>query len=65
MSERSLINSQNCKKLALRIAADLRPGWGPERVSGQFLDDLNIKVRNLITSAVMKHPTRGKTVRWF
>ena len=60
----TLINQQNCKKLALQFAQENRKGWMPTRVSQQFLDDLNTKVRLLITGAVMHHPTRGKTVQY-
>jgi len=42
----------------------MRLGWLPERVSKQFLDDLNTKVRNTITSAVTHHPTKGKTIKY-
>ncbi len=59
-----LINRKHCKEVALRIARDMRKGWLPERVSKVFLDDLNTKIRNTITSAVMHHPTKGKTVKY-
>lgn len=59
----TLINKKHCKEFVLQYAQDRRTGWKPERVSKKFLDDLNIKVRMLITGAVRKHPTKGKTVK--
>jgi len=64
MANSDLINRKHCKDFALRIAGDMRLGWLPERVSKQFLDDLNTKVRNAITSAVTHHPTKGKTIKY-
>jgi len=58
-----LINRSECKKFALRWAQENRRGWKPERVSKQFLDDLDTKVRMTIQSAVARHPTIGKTVK--
>jgi len=46
------------------MADDYRAGWDAKRVSKRFLDDLNIKVRNLIMGAVKRHPTRGKTIKY-
>ena len=59
----NLINYSHCKKFALQYANDHRLGWKPKQVSKQFLDDLNIKVRMLITGAIQKHPTKGKTIK--
>ena len=58
----SLINRKACKELALRWAKDNRKGCGFSQVSGAFLDDLETKVRLLITSAVTKHRSVGKTI---
>src|SRR4030042_846244 len=58
----NLINKKACKQLALQWAKDNRKGWMPTRVSGVFLDDLDTKVRLLITSAVAKHRSVGKTI---
>jgi len=57
-----LINRTNCKKLALQYAKDTRTGWQPTRVSKAFLDDLETKVQLLITGAVSKHRSVGKTL---
>ena len=58
----NLINRKACKELALRWAKDNRKGCSFSRVSGQFLDDLETKVRLLITSAVTKHRSVGKMI---
>lgn len=59
------INEHRCKTYALQIAQEQRLGWDAKQVSrDEFLTDLNAKVRNLIYGAVMKHPTRGKTIRF-
>ncbi|MFH1716451.1 MAG: hypothetical protein ABIF19_03800 [Planctomycetota bacterium] len=58
-----LINRTQCKKFALRWAQQNRKGWAPERVSKQFLDDLDTKVRLAIQSAIARHPTVGQTIR--
>lgn len=61
--ESKLINVAHCRNFILRYAQDHRTGWNPNRVSKQFLDDLNIKVRMVITNAIREHPTRGRTVK--
>ena len=58
-----LINRSECKKFALRWAQENRRGWKPERVSKQFLDDLDTKVRMAIQSAIARHPSVGKTIK--
>jgi len=65
MSNRNggLINRAQCKKFALRWAQENRRGWDPERVSKQFLDDLDIKVRLTIQSAIARHRSVGKTIK--
>ena len=59
----SLLNRSACKDLALRWATANRTGWLPNRVSKQFLDDLDTKVRLLIQGSVNKHRTVGRTIR--
>ena len=61
----SLLNKAQCKKFALRWAKECRTGWKPERVSKQFIDDLETKVRLLIQSSIKRHPTVGKTIKDF
>ena len=60
-----LINRASCKKLAVRWAAEHRNGWLPTRVSKQFLDDVNAKVRLLIQQSINKHRSVGKTIKDF
>lgn len=65
MSSRNggLINRAQCKKFALRWAQENRKGWEPQRVSKQFLDDLDTKVRLTIQSAIARHRSMGKTIK--
>jgi hypothetical protein len=58
----SYINRAACKKLALRWVKDKRNGWDATRVSKQFLDDLNDRVRNIVTGSVARHRSVGKTI---
>ncbi len=58
-----LINRAQCKKFALRWAQENRRGWDPERVSKQFLDDLDTKLRLTIQSAIARHRSVGKTIK--
>ena len=60
---KNLINRKACKEYALEIAKDSRKGWHAERVSKEFLDAINYKVKRIIDSAVLKHPTVGKTIK--
>lgn len=61
----SLLNKKACRDLALRFARDNRKGCSFERVSKSFLDDVETKVRLLITRAVMSHRSVGKTIKDF
>ncbi len=60
----SLLNRSECRKLALRWG-DMRKGWLPTRVSAEFLDDVESRVRVLITKAVDRHRSVGKTIKDF
>ena len=62
-SNGSLINRAQCKKFALRWAQENRKGWATNRVSKQFLDDLDAKVRLMIQSAIKRHPSVGQTIK--
>ena len=64
MSSNNLINSAACKEFALKWAQENRQGWNPQRVSGQFLDDLNTKMRTTIQGAIAHHPSVGKTIKY-
>jgi hypothetical protein len=59
----SLINRKACKALALNIAKDSRKGWHAERVSKEFLDSIEYKVKHIIEIAVYNHPTVGRTIK--
>lgn len=60
-----LINRKACKDFALRWGKEHRTGWTPERVSKQFLDDVNTKLRLLMQGAINSHRTVGKTIKDF
>ncbi len=64
MSE-SLLNKKACRDLALRWGKDKRLGWQPTRVGKSFIDDLEAKVRLLITKAVERHRSVGVTIKDF
>ena len=64
MSNR-LINRTACKKFTIQWAHDHRIGWQPTRVSKEFLDNLESKVRLMIQGAVQHHRSAGKTVQDF
>ena len=64
MSEH-LINRKACKEFTLRWATDHRTGWLPTRVSKQYLDDLESKVRLLVQGSVSHHRSVGKTITDF
>ncbi len=49
--------------MALRIARDKRTGWSPQRVSKEYLDKLDAKVRAIIIKSVMSHRSVGKTIK--
>ena len=59
----SLINKSACRNFAIRWGQENRRGWKPTRCSGQFLDDLEAKLRLTIQKAVSNHPTIGTTIR--
>ena len=61
----SLLNRTACRDLALRWGRDRRLGWQPTRVSAQFLDDVESRVRLLITKAVDRHRSIGTTIKDF
>jgi len=63
MQEEYMINMKHCRKMALRIARDKRKGWSPERVSKEYLDKLDTKVRAMIIRSVMSHRSVGKTIK--
>jgi len=62
-SNGGFINRAQCKKFALRWAQENRRGWSAKRVSKQFLDDLDTKVRIVIQTAIARHPSVGQTIK--
>ncbi|MBN1805693.1 MAG: hypothetical protein JW837_10610 [Sedimentisphaerales bacterium] len=63
MQKEYMINLKHCRKMALRIATDKRKGWAPQRVSKEYLDKLDAKVRAIIIKSVMSHRSVGKTIK--
>ncbi|MHC4104765.1 MAG: hypothetical protein ACYSR9_07495 [Planctomycetota bacterium] len=63
MQEEYMINMKHCRDMALRIARDRRTGWSPKRVSKEYLDKLDAKVRAMIIRSVMSHRSVGKTIK--
>lgn len=61
-SRMNYINAKATKELALHIAKTNRPAWGPERVSREFLERIDARVRAMVTNEVMAHPSKGKTI---
>ena len=64
MSNGDLINKKHVKDFAVKFAQRNRTGWVPDRVSKKFLDDVNAMVRYRIETAILKHPTLGKTIKY-
>ena len=60
-----LINRKACKEFAVRWGQEKRPGWMPTRVSKQYLDDINTKLRLLIQKSINGHRSVGKTIMDF
>jgi len=60
----SLLNKSEVRKLALRCGAG-RTGWLPNRVSKEFIEDVETKVRMLVMRAVKNHRSVGKTIKDF
>lgn len=56
----SLINKQNCKKLALDIAEIRSKKF--TRVSQKFLKDIEFRLEEIIKDSVRNHPSVGKTL---
>jgi hypothetical protein len=57
------INQKNCREFALEAAKIHRPAHPFERVSKEFLVQLDCEVRNLISSKVRALPSVGKTIK--
>lgn len=57
------INAKSCRELALHLATAHRPTQGFNRVSKEFLERIDAKVRNLILAEVKIHPSKGRTLK--
>ena len=57
------INQKNCRDFTLEAAKVHRPAHPFERVSKEFLEQLDREVRNLIINKVKTLPSVGKTIK--
>jgi hypothetical protein len=57
------INVKNCREFALEAAKTHRPAHPFERVSKEFLEQINRDVCNLIIQRVKALPSTGKTIK--
>lgn len=57
------INQKNCRDFTLEAAKTHRPAHPFERVSKEFLEQLDREVRNIIIQKVKALPSVGKTVK--
>ncbi len=57
------INAKAVRQLALHLASQHRPAQGFNRVSKEFLERIDGKVRNLVLAEVKAHPSKGKTLK--
>jgi hypothetical protein len=57
------INAKAVRELALHLAAAHRPAQGFTRVSKEFLERIDAKVRNLVLTEVNSHPSVGRTLK--
>jgi hypothetical protein len=58
----SIINRQNVKRLALEMSAAKRAGKFT-RVSAEFIDRIEGRLKQFIASEVHQHPSIGKTLK--
>ena len=57
------INQKNCREFTLEAAHTHRPAHPFERVSREFLEQLDREVRVLIIQKVKALPSIGKTIK--
>jgi hypothetical protein len=57
------INAKAVRELALHLASAHRPAQGFNRVSKEFLERIDAKVRNLVLTEVKSHPSKGTTLK--
>lgn len=58
----TLINKQNVKRLALELSAANRAGKFT-RVSADFIERIEGRLKQLISAEVQRHPSIGKTLK--
>ena len=58
-----LLNRAHVRARILARAAVLRPHWQCTRVSGEALQQLELKVASMIDQALTHHPTKGQTFK--
>ena len=59
----SLLNKSHVKNFTLDIAQRYRPFVGFKRVSAEFYDRLDIKLRAIIVHEVTSQPSKGVTIK--
>lgn len=59
----ALINISHVKKYAIHAAGELRPYVGFKRVSQEFLDRIEGRLRRMVEQEVKAQPSRGITIR--
>jgi hypothetical protein len=57
----SLINKKHVKEFAL--ACGQQRAWKPTRVSKEFLEQTEARLRNMIANHISNHPSVGTTIR--
>lgn len=57
----SLINKKHVKEYAL--ACGQQRAWKPTRVSKEFLESMEQKLRNMVAAHISSHPSVGTTIR--
>lgn len=57
-----LLNKAHVKHYAKLRGPELRNGWTFNRVSGEFVSQLNYKVQRIIDQAIKSHRSVGKTL---
>jgi len=56
-----LINVKHCKNLALKLSEDRAHNF--TRVSNDFLERVEGRLRNILLDEVKKHPSKGTTLK--
>lgn len=61
----SIINKSEVRKFALACAEEHRAAWAARglRVSGDFLNRIEARLKNIIVAEVNAQPTKGVTIK--